>query len=716
MHLTLENIGSVLTRTMSERNHKPSGSIMHKSIRFSVALWAGLLFGVGVAQAQGISTTGQVRGRVQDNLGAPAAGAVVVARNVGTGFQRETRTSQDGLYRVRLLPPGTYNVTTRMIGFQPATAGGVRVSIGAAVPVNFSLVVAAVELEAIEIGATAVQIDIAEGGFKQLVSRQQIDDLPSLGRDFVDFIELSGLVAPDPGRTTGGQFSIGGQRASQTSLQIDGVDANNSFFGENRGGSRIPFVFSLGSIREFQIITNGFDVEYGSFSGGIVNVVTRGGANNVEGEVFASFRDDFLTAQPFIEDVDNPEITTEYEVQQFGGQISGPIIRDKAHFFISADAQRRREPQLPLTQNQFAPGGTDEDAVVFAEIDRFYQIMENQYGVANVAQGYSPFSTSNDAVTLFGRIDWTLSPTHRLTLRHNYSDFDNDLEWNGVFDFEYGLSRAEKLEDRSHSFVAELQSVLGNSSFNVLRFQFSDEKRPRQGRDLRPTITVNLSGGQRIRYGGTFASFNNNLEETKIQIIDNFTRVAGNHTFKLGGNFLNTDILNEFQIFGSQFQAAGEFIFDDLDNLEIFRPASYFRPIQQGGGIPTSRFDVIEWAVYAQDTWQVTPKLSATLGLRYDQQSFRDSPTPVVEVEQAFGFETGFAPTDNNNISPRLALAYDLNGDGRSVLRGGVGYFYGRVPGVVGGNVLQTERPTLEVICGGSIVDGDPDAPPSPAE
>ena len=107
-------------------------------------------------------------------------------------------------------------------------------------------------------------------------------------------------------------------------------------------------------------------------------------------------------------------------------------------------------------------------------------------------------ATSNDAITLFGRVDWDLSDAHRLTLRHNFSTFSNDNEWNGNFDFEYGFSRAEKLEDRSHSFVGELQSVLGDRTFNVLRFQFADETRPRQGKDLRPTLTVNLSNGQRI--------------------------------------------------------------------------------------------------------------------------------------------------------------------------------------------------------------------------
>ena len=682
-----------------------------------VFLAAGLMVaGVIPLSAQNSTTTGQIRGRVVAQTdGQPLSAVEVTARNVDTGLERSSLSNEQGLYAIRLLPPGNYRVRTSIIGFGEGTQA-VRVVIGSSSPVNFGLATQAIALEGITITADRPPIDVADGGVTQYVSEFEIDELPSLGRDFTDFIQLSGLVAPDPGETTGGQFSIAGMRASQTSIQIDGVDANNSFFGENRGGSRIPFVFSLESLKEFQIITNGFDVEHGRFGGGIINVLTKSGTNEFQGSLYANFRNDALTATPFINDPTNREITTDYEVQQFAGSISGPIKRDKAFFLVSVDGQRRREPQLPLTRGRFAPGGEREDATIFSEIGEYFDVMSNQYGVSDVEAGYQPFNTTNDAVTIFGRVDWNLNEDHRLTVRHNFSTFDNADEWNGIFDFDYGRSRAEKLEDTSHSFVTELQSVLSQNSFNILRFQYASEKRPRQGNDLRPTLTVNLSGGQRIRWGGSFASYNNLLEETKLQVIDNFTHVMGDHTIKAGGNFLLTQYLNRFQNFGSQFQGAGEFIFANVDDFRNYRASSFYRPIQQGGGIPTSEFDVAEWALYIQDEWQVTPRLTATLGLRMDQQSFLDSPTPVVDVERAFGWRTGFAPTDGNNIGPRVSLAYDLDGDGHRVIRAGGGLFYGNVPGVVGGNVLQTERPVLEIICNGSIIDGDPDAPPSPQD
>jgi hypothetical protein len=241
----------------------------------------------------------------------------------------------------------------------------------------------------------------------------------------------------------------------------------------------------------------------------------------------------------------------------------------------------------------------------------------------------------------------------------------------------------------------------------VFRFLFADEQRPRNGNELRPALVVSLGTGQQAGYGGTFASFQNDLAERKIQLIDNLTHVLGRHTLKLGGNAVFTNVKNQFILSG-----AGEYRFGSLTAFDAFSPSSFVRNVGSDGNIPYSDFGVAEWSLYAQDEWQVTPRLTATAGLRWDVQSYLDDPARVIDAEQAFGIETGVAPVDNNNLSPRLMLAYDLRGDGRSVLRTGAGYFFGRVPYVLGGNVQGSANPVLNLTCSGSIVDGDPDAPP----
>ncbi len=684
-------------------------SIMHRIvIPFVLAL--AFLAPAASASAQNVSTTGQIRGVVRQQSGEPSDAVVIRAVNQSTGLERTALSNSEGRYLIALLPPGTYTVTTELIGFASSERSDVPVTLGQTTSLDFVVAVQAIALEGIEVSTERNQIDAAGANVAQLVSVEDIESLPSLGRDFVDFIELSGFVTSDPGETTGGQFSIAGQRPSGTNVQIDGVDANNSFFGENRGGSRIPFVFSLESIDQFQIITNGFDVEYGNYSGGIVNVVTRGGTNEFEGTVYGNFRNDALIASGF-----QNESAGNFETQQYSARISGPLVRDKAHFLLSLDGQRRREPQVPLTID-------NQDPAVSGDIQRFFEILENQYGVENAAGGFEPFETTNDAITLFGRVDWNLNQNHRLTLRHNFSDHGNLREYNDFFDFSYGVSRAESFESLSNSFVAELQSVISDNAYNVFRFQWANENRPRRGQDVRPALTVRVPGVEALRsnddgllrYGGTFVAFQNLLEERKLQFIDNFTYTLGDHTIKAGGNALFTTAFNRFQapmtgISGNQ--SAGEFGFDSLDDFAAGNPSVFLRPFQQGERIPGDEFDVVEWSAFLQDEWRVNDKLTATLGLRFDQQSFDTNPDPVADIESAFGFTTGIAPTDSDNISPRLSLAYDLNADGRQVLRAGAGYFFGRIPLVLGGNVIQTQRPIVELRCEGEA--GSPDAPPS---
>ena len=240
-------------------------SVMNRCGRLAAAIFSFFLLSASVASAQNASTTGGIRGRVSDASGAAIAGASIVARNTETGLERGTVTDAQGQYTIRLLPPGTYNVRGEMIGQRADTVRNVHVQLGATATANLQLATQAVEIAALEVSGARAPVDVTEGSVIQSVSREEIDELPVLGRDFTDFIALSGVVAPDPATTTGGQFSIAGQRGSQTNIQIDGVDANNSFFGENRGGARIPFVFSLESIQEFQVIANGYDVEYSNY-------------------------------------------------------------------------------------------------------------------------------------------------------------------------------------------------------------------------------------------------------------------------------------------------------------------------------------------------------------------------------------------------------------------------------------------------------------------
>lgn len=682
--------------------YSPHHAIMtlRSSITRVFALAAVIATSAPALDAQG-TTSGAIRGRVLGDAGQPLGAATVVAVNQATNLTLGAQSDETGVYVIRLLQPGIYTVTARRIGQEPATVRDVRVTVGTTAAVNFTLRTAAVALAGVQITAERPAIDVTDAGVSTNVSQEQIDNLPTLGRDFTDFINLSGLVSPTPEATTGGQFSIAGQRPSQTNLQIDGVDANNAFFGENRGGSRTPFAFSLESIREFQVITNGYDVEYGNYSGGIVNIVTRGGTNQLKGSVYGNYRGVRagpirLTANDF-----SGLAPGDFNAQQYAALIEGPIVRDKAFFLFSLDGQRRREPFRPFSVAGFRFEGDSAEA---DSLERIISILQTKYGVPNAAANYSSFQISDDVLTLFGRIDWTANANHRLSLRNNYSKHNN-LNEAGSFGIDAGLSQAEAFRSTTNSLVGEVTSVLSSRAFNVFRVQYSMEQRPRQGNDVRPTIRVPTGQGRTVEYGGTTIAFRNSLDENKLQLVNNFTYDLGRHTLKLGTNNTFSRFDNVFWFGGS-----GAYEFASIAKLDSLQPTSYTRNVRADRQLPRAKFSAAEYSLYAQDDWQLSPRVLMQLGVRYDVQRYSTRPGRVVDVERAFGIPTGVAPIDDNNVSPRLAMTFDRRGDASEVWRAGAGLFYGRVPYVLGSNVGITDNPLLTLTCDGRR--GDPNAPP----
>jgi outer membrane receptor for ferrienterochelin and colicin len=634
------------------------------------------------AGAQTGTTTGAIRGRIADETNNPVPAAQVTATNVETGLARSTQSDDEGVYTIRLLPPGTYRVSVRRLGSQPAQLDNIRVLLSQTAPANFVLRTASVTLSAVQVTAEA-QVDVADAGVKTHVSQEEIENLPTLGRDFTDFINLSGAVSPTPEATTGGQFAIAGQRPSQTNIQIDGVDANNAYFGENRGGSRVPFTFSLESIREFQIVTNGYDVEYGNYSGGIVNIVTRGGTNEFKGTAYANYRDESLTSRNF-----NGTPVAEFTAAQYAASVEGPIIKDKLHYLVSIDGQQRNEPFSSWSPRSLRAEGFPSDSALADSLERFIDILETNYGVANAGSGFGEFTTTDDVITLFGRLDWSINDRHRLSLRNNFNSHKNANEtFSGAI--RGGRSTAETIRDKNNSFVGELTSEFGGTLFNTLRLQYATEARPRTPNDNLPSLRVNLTPSEQLTYGGNSIAFRNNLDEDKFQVVNNLTWLRGDHSLKIGTN-------NTFSFIQQTFwrNGTGVYTFGSLEDLEDFAPNAFERSIRADRATPGSKFDVQELSGYLQDDWQVTPKLLASLGVRYDVLRIGDRPGRVVDAERAFGIETGIAPEDNDNISPRVSFTYDLFGDATHVVRAGGGLFYGRIPYVLANNVAATDVPT----------------------
>lgn len=676
--------------------------------RLVMALSA-LLFGfAGAVYAQG-ATTGVIRGQVVSAEGQPVPNAQLAVTNTQTGLTRRVTADAEGRYSVPLLPPGEYTVQAQSLGFAPRTLTEVSVRLGEATPVNLTLAAEAVAIEGLVVSGERARIDPTQGGVRQTVTPEQVESLPVQGRDFTDLINLSPLVSPQPGTGTGGQFSIGGARTSGTNVQVDGVDANNQFFGENRGSSRTPFAFSLESIKELQLITNGFDVEYGNYVGGVVNAVTKGGTNELRGSGFLFYRDEALTADDF-EGVP----PSEFRVYQFGGNLSGPIVRDRVHFFFSADAQRKDQPIFP---------GSDFQQSEVAAVASTLQAM----GLESPQRFFGQAEQAEDNLVLFGRIDWSINDDHRLTVRQNFSDFE---QTNDRIGRDEALTHGGPFVNRAWSTVAELNSVFSASAFNTLRFQFSDEDRPRdpnQPGGFLPEIEIEVNpDNDELEFGGDGIIFRNRLEERKLQIVDNFTYQTGSHRFKVGTNNTWTDVANTFWLLGNgefefnNIRSGGNLVRSGLENFAAGTPSRYTRFVRDcpvslvansagqqvicpDPDVPFAEFGALEWNVYAQDEWQVNDRLLLTGGVRFGGTTFDTDPGRLPQIEQVFGVETGVVP-DFTGISPRAAFTYDLGGNGESLLRGGVGLLVGRAPLVLAGNVFQTERPLVFLDCRGDAV------------
>jgi hypothetical protein len=654
----------------------------------------------GQAWAQG-ATSGSIGGTVADADGLPLSDVIVSVTETSTGVAREALTDANGRYLIPLLKPGEYLVRASLPP-RPDAERTVLLSLGERESVNLELRPIAVEELTVEVAGRPAAV--AEGGVIEFVTQDQIENLPVAGRDFTDFINLSGLVSLQPEVGTGGQFSIGGARTAGTNVQIDGTDANNQFFGENRGSSRVPFTFSLESIKEFQIITNGYDVEFGRFSGGVINAVTRTGTNDYTGSGFFFWRDEALTRSAFDDACRTEDVPcstpADFQSFQFGGVFSGPIIRDKLHFLVSGDFQQRQQPTFALDPNR--SGFTE------ASLASFQNILETVYGF-DTEPDFGIFNETDDQVTLFGRLDWTINNNHALSVRANYSDFENlndRISSNGRSARTVGGT----YNSESISLVSELNSVFAANIFNTLRVQYSNELRPRPGNSRLPSATVPVelaSGGSRdATYGGSFFGilFANNLEEDKIQITDNLTFQLGDHSLKVGGDIIVTNTFNEFWLNGNGF-----FDFRNQDDFANRSPSFFLRfvPETPGGGTPTAPiadFSAREFAAWIQDSWQVNPNLLLTAGLRWDYVDLDAAPqlsnSEYVSAVSGQGADVTATPNDTNNFAPRFSFRYDFGADGRSVLSGGFGWFAGRFPTVIHSNVYaKTPNALLTVTC-----------------
>jgi hypothetical protein len=706
-------------------------------VRFGAAALAAAALAFAWTPATAQTVTGSIRGRILSTAGTAVASATVTATNRETGVARSALTDAEGRYRLFGLAPGNYAVRAQAIGHRPLEKTGYRLLVGAELIVDFALEASAVELTAIPVEADQTPIvDVTETGVSHTVTEERIDNLPANGRNFTDFIALSPTFVQTPLFGAGGAIgSIGGSRNSGVVLTIDGANNTGGFFGgDARGSDRLPVAFSIEAVKEFETITNGYDVSRGGFTGGLVNAVTKTGTNELHGALFEYYRNEALTADDFLDN--HP---ANFLSHQFGVSVGGPVIRDRLHFFFALDRQRRTEPLTAI-----APNVTGVSATTLARLD---SIIRNVYGVDPGATGTT--TAEENEWALFGRLDFNISANHRIAIRDNFTALDlvNDRVSTGSSNtFDY-TSNGGAQKPKANSFVVNLFSNFGPTVYNEFRFQSATDLKERPPGAPFPQVRVNL-GGRFIAFGADSILHFNNLEERVLQFSDAMTITRGAHAIQLGTDNMRQKFFNLFFNNGR-----GTYTFNwgsdqaTLDSMIALHASAFTRAVPVSGvspvafpdSMPVAEYTAWNYAFFLQDKWQATPRLTINAGIRLDvpkvSGAARNNPLLLDSFPQFFLDSAGIARLQGGtataqdslttgrevpaayNWQPRLGFAYDVWGDQRTVLRGGAGMFYGYTPFVYWSNMLlNTGQDQLNVVCAGTTpaaqnVDLTQDAP-----
>ncbi|MCA1593954.1 MAG: TonB-dependent receptor [Acidobacteria bacterium] len=672
-----------------------------------------------VAWAQAQITTGVIQGTVADEAGAVVPGATVEAKNLGTNQAKTISTDDGGRFAFLQLSPGRYTLTVSKQGFATLVQQDFPLTVGQLINLNLSMKVSQVA-ETVTITAIPT-VDTAQTATSTTLNEKSVSNLPVLGRKFEDLLTLTPGVSVVQG-PDGDEISFAGQRGIFNNISLDGGDYNNGFFGEQSGGQRAAIDIPLDAVQEFQVVATGATAEFGRTAGGVVNVVTKSGTNAFHGSLFHFQRLEALTAN-----TSDGKPLKDFRREQFGGSVGGPIRKDRTFFFIAAEQIFENLTRANLSDRTGAtpcpvssPTIQANEALINSNTDCQRLALLSFFRSTRTQEEGNPVKRPVRNSAILGKIDWELSPANKLALSYN---FDYSRNENQTFDVATYGNSANGIEGPSkiHAFNTNLFTTVSPTKVNEAHFTYGREERPRSATPSNVPADTAMGFATTFRFGSPFF-LQPNVDETfkRIQVRDNFSIVAGNHTVKLGGEWLHS---RNSQVFRGFF--TGRYIFDSVAGfLRYASPASLgpgFGPrtsacsngtyvdvlaacpagtTKTGGplllflqdaptgnsNIPPGFSDIRneDIAAFAQDKWQITPNFTLNYGLRWEAQIFPDPVTPPSETAYGRFLNDPRFPSDGTlhnqkkQFQPRVGFAWDLSGKGKSVLRGNYGIYYAR--------------------------------------
>jgi outer membrane receptor protein involved in Fe transport len=571
-------------------------------------------------------------GVVYDPAGLALPGVTITIRNVSTGITRVTLTGETGRYIFNSVTPSVYEVTFTLPSFKTIRREGVELLVGQEVVLNVTMELGGVE-ETVTVTGETPMLDLKSKELGGNVGSEDFSTLPTQNRSFVMFASLLPGVVPNPSTesTASDSLFINGQDDNNNGFYVDGADNSDDVIGARAGAQTRT---AIEAIQEFQILTSQFDAEFGRTQGGVLNAITKSGANDPHGVGFYYFQDSDINGKNIFTEragIDNPDT----HVDLLGGVLGGPIIPDRAHFFVSYER---------ITPNR---------------------------GVTNTFETRPELNYSTSEDTLIRNYiikgDMQVTSNNKLSLRvlREYSPQFNQVVPSGTS--QPSLEALREEDDTDSNFIASYESIVSDRGFNNLRFSITREdvsfanpgfneggqtfevQRSLDVSELHPGV---LDGASDVAQSRVNQSYQ--LDDTFSLFVPG---MGGGHNMKFGVNYSHRT--ETFSNFGT---ANGQFVFDtdqpwDPNDLETY-PEFFNLRVGGPSGDPADPIPSNDvYGLFYQDDWSISSRLTLNLGLRWDKEEIT---------------------TDNNNFSPRLGFVYDLSGEGRTALRGGYGRFYER--------------------------------------
>jgi len=689
-----------------------------------------VMFSASLAFSQGV-TTSSISGQITDINGEPLGGATIVAVHQPTGTQYGAAADFDGFFRISgMRAGGPFRISFSFIGFETDTRENVYLTLGRTSQFTVELEESATALEEVFVtGPSTGTFRASKTGTETSISNREVQTLPAASRSIADFVRITPQAQVTEGND-GFSISLAGQNNRYNAIYIDGA-VNNDVFGlagsGTNGGQTGVNPLSVDAIETFQINIAPFDVRQSGFSGGSINAITRSGSNNWEGSVYGFLRNQDLagkTPPTLVGEGEQREKLDDFTSQTYGVRIGGPIIEDKLFFFLNYE---RQEDEFPAPFNFSNYAGRSS----LADLETLENFLINNYG-------YDPLVFDQNANTLesnriTAKIDWNINENHNLSFRYGYTDADNlEARNSGNRNIGY-LNGSETFESKTSSFALELNSRFGNKYANNFILGYTrvrDDRDPLGDPDERfPTVDIQDGGGT-ISFGAEPFSTANLLNQDVFTVTNNFEIYAGRHNVTLGVNLEFADIKNLFFAFNygdytfeDQFDDEGNLLSSGLNQFLTQQEADVYQHGYSLIGDRTvgdesagaSEFDTFQAGFYVQDEVQMSDELRITLGARIDipywsdgivNEDFNERTIPLLEAggKNLQGARVGQGIDATPMFAPRLGFNWDINDEGKTQIRGGLGIFTSRLPlvwpggtynnnGVTGGFMFEFGQP-----------------------